>query len=48
MKRKQNLILQPVLKWAGGKRQLLPQLENFFPKKKQHKLPLVFHRIFII
>ena len=33
MKRKQNLILQPVLKWAGGKRQLLPQLEKFFPKK---------------
>ena len=34
MKRKQNLILQPVLKWAGGKRQLLPQLEKYFPKKK--------------
>ena len=33
MKRKRNLILQPVLKWAGGKRQLLPQLEKFFPKK---------------
>ncbi len=33
MRRKQNLILQPVLKWAGGKRQLLPQLEEYFPKK---------------
>ena len=33
MKRKQNLIPQPVLKWARGKRQLLPQLEKFFPKK---------------
>ena len=34
MIRKQNLILQPVLKWAGGKRQLLPQLQEYFPKKK--------------
>lgn len=33
MKRKQNIILQPILKWAGGKRQLLPQLEQFFPNK---------------
>jgi len=33
MRRKQNLILQPVLKWAGGKRQLLPELEKHFPKK---------------
>ena len=31
MRKKQNLILQPILKWAGGKRQLLPQLETFFP-----------------
>ena len=34
MRKKQNLILQPVLKWAGGKRQLLPQLEQYFPNKK--------------
>ena len=33
MKRKQNLILQPVLKWAGGKRQLIPKLKEYFPKK---------------
>ena len=37
MRKKQNLILQPVLKWAGGKRQLLPQLEEYFPKKKYTK-----------
>ncbi len=37
MRKKQNLILQPVLKWAGGKRQLLPQLQEYFPKKKNTK-----------
>lgn len=37
MRKKQNLILQPVLKWAGGKRQLLPQLQEYFPKKKYTK-----------
>ena len=37
MRNKQNLILQPVLKWAGGKRQLLPQLQEYFPKKKYTK-----------
>lgn len=33
MRKKQNLILQPVLKWAGGKRQLLTQLEKYFPNR---------------
>lgn len=32
MVKKQNLILQPILKWAGGKRQLIPQLEEHFPE----------------
>lgn len=33
MRKKQNLLLQPFLKWAGGKRQLIPKLEEYFPKK---------------
>lgn len=32
MRKKQNLLLQPVLKWAGGKRQLLSQMKLYFPK----------------
>ncbi len=31
MRNKQNLLVQPVLKWAGGKRQLLLQMEKYFP-----------------
>lgn len=27
-----NQLLQPVLKWAGGKRQLLPEIAKLFPK----------------
>lgn len=33
MKKKYNLLVQPVLKWAGGKRQLLSQMEKYFPNK---------------
>lgn len=28
-----NPLVQPVLKWAGGKRQLLPEISKYIPKK---------------
>lgn len=27
-------LVQPVLKWVGGKRQLIPEIEKYFPDKK--------------
>ena len=27
----QPIVVRPLLKWAGGKRQLLPQLRRFYP-----------------
>lgn len=32
--RSRNELLQPFLKWAGGKRQLLPKLRSYLPKIK--------------
>lgn len=29
---KKNKLVQPVLKWVGGKRQLLPEIEKYIPK----------------
>lgn len=35
-RRNNNLVLRPFLKWAGGKRQLLPELRKYIPKN--HKV----------
>ncbi|RIU93314.1 DNA adenine methylase [Oceanobacillus picturae] len=32
-KLERNVLLQPYLKWAGGKRQLLPEIRKYLPKK---------------
>ncbi len=31
--RRAGLSLQPLLKWAGGRRQLLPHLRRFYPRQ---------------
>jgi len=33
MRRKQNKLVTPVLKWVGGKRQLIHEIEKYFPDK---------------
>ena len=33
-KNKKNLLIQPFLKWAGGKRQLIPKMEKYLKKEK--------------
>ena len=32
-KPKRNILVAPVVKWVGGKRQLINELERFLPKK---------------
>jgi len=40
--KKDELLIQPFLKWAGGKRQLLPNIRNFYPKNfKRYFEPFV-------
>ena len=33
---KRNELLRPFLKWAGGKRQLLPELRKYYPNKLEY------------
>lgn len=39
---KKNVLLQPFLKWAGGKRQLLPTISQYIPQKYN-----VYHEPFV-
>lgn len=36
-----NLLTRPFLKWAGGKRQLLPQISKLVPKMKTYYEPFI-------
>ena len=38
---KKNLLTRPFLKWAGGKRQLLPQISELVPKMKTYYEPFI-------
>src|SRR5665647_1198722 len=31
--RRHNPLVQPILKWAGGKRQLLPEISKYIPQR---------------
>ena len=31
--KKKNKLVTPVVKWVGGKRQLLPEIKKYVPKK---------------
>ena len=39
--KKKNLLTRPFLKWAGGKRQLLPQISELVPKIKTYYEPFI-------
>ncbi|HEO7260299.1 TPA: DNA adenine methylase, partial [Streptococcus agalactiae] len=30
---KKNILVSPVVKWVGGKRQLLPEIKKYIPSK---------------
>lgn len=39
---KTNKLVAPVVKWVGGKRQLLPEIKKYSPKNLIHILNLLW------
>ena len=45
---KKNKLVTPVLKWVGGKRQLLPEITKYVPKHTTYYEPFLGGRCCII
>lgn len=48
MKDNKNRLITPILKWVGGKRQLLPELKKYIPKYSSYYEPFVGGRCLVI